>query len=136
MRIRMLLGVLGLILSSIVVTTNVTHASAPATQAFLPLVVGRSPSSITGYPPPPSTPVDVVVSLTNDERAKVGCPALTISSQLSSAAQGHTDDMATHNLMSHTGSDGSSPWTASTPPATSSGLPPKMLPWATKHPPM
>jgi uncharacterized protein YkwD len=111
MRVRMLLAVFGLILASFVMTTRVTHASAPATHAFLPLVIGSSQPSITGYPPAaPETPVEAVVRLTNDERAKAGCPALLISSQLSAAAQGHTDDMASHNFMSHTGSDGSSPW--------------------------
>ena len=37
-------------------------------------------------------------------------PPLTLSSQLTAAAQAHSTDMATRNFFSHTGSDGSSPW--------------------------
>jgi uncharacterized protein YkwD len=51
-----------------------------------------------------------VVKLTNAERAKAGCPALTISPLLVQAAQGHSDDMARHSFFSHTGSDGSRLW--------------------------
>jgi uncharacterized protein YkwD len=51
-----------------------------------------------------------VVNLTNAERAKANCPALTISPLLVQAAQRHSDDMARHSFLSHTGSDGSSPW--------------------------
>jgi uncharacterized protein YkwD len=36
-------------------------------------------------------------------------PALTIDSRLTSAAQGHAQDMASNNYFSHTGLDGSSP---------------------------
>jgi uncharacterized protein YkwD len=38
-------------------------------------------------------------------------PPLTLDSRLTAAAQGHSTDMATRNFFSHTGSDGSSPWT-------------------------
>jgi uncharacterized protein YkwD len=108
MRIRMLFAIVICVMGA-VLTTNTTRAATPSMKTYLPIMIGRSQSSITGYPPP-ATPAEIVVSLTNDERAKVGCPALVISSQLSTAAQSHTGDMATHKLMSHTGSDGSSPW--------------------------
>jgi uncharacterized protein YkwD len=49
-----------------------------------------------------------VIALTNAERAKVGCPALRQNAALSTAAQRHSADMATHNFVGHTGSDGSS----------------------------
>jgi uncharacterized protein YkwD len=49
------------------------------------------------------------VALVNAERAKAGCPALTVDSALTEAAQEHSEDMAAHRNMSHTGSDGSSP---------------------------
>lgn len=51
-----------------------------------------------------------VLMHTNDYRQQHGCPALTLHSQLSQAAQRHSDDMALNDFMSHTGSDGSSPW--------------------------
>ncbi|MGW2693133.1 CAP domain-containing protein [Streptomyces sp. NPDC001296] len=50
-----------------------------------------------------------VVQLVNAERAKVGCSALTVNATLTKVAQAHSDDMAAHQNMSHTGSDGSSP---------------------------
>ncbi len=51
-----------------------------------------------------------VVALTNVERAKVGCAALTRHEALDKSAQGHGDDMAAKNYFSHTGLDGSSPF--------------------------
>ncbi|MFD7630989.1 CAP domain-containing protein [Streptomyces sp. NPDC059851] len=50
-----------------------------------------------------------ILALVNQERAVVGCPALTINAKLTAAAQSHTEDMAAHANMSHTGSDGSDP---------------------------
>ncbi|WP_327278692.1 MULTISPECIES: CAP domain-containing protein [unclassified Streptomyces] len=48
-----------------------------------------------------------IVSLVNAERAKAGCPALTVNPKLTQAAQTHAEDMAENNLNGHTGSDGS-----------------------------
>ncbi len=50
-----------------------------------------------------------IVSLINKARTDAGLPALTVNPQLTSAAQGHSIDMACHGLLSHTGSDGSTP---------------------------
>ncbi|MGY5125748.1 CAP domain-containing protein [Streptomyces nigrescens] len=50
-----------------------------------------------------------VVELVNDERRKAGCSPLTVNAKLTKAAQDHSKDMADHQNMSHTGSDGSSP---------------------------
>lgn len=52
--------------------------------------------------------VNQIASLINEERANAGLPALTINSQLAASAQGHAADMACNNMISHTGSDGSS----------------------------
>jgi uncharacterized protein YkwD len=49
-----------------------------------------------------------IASLINSERANAGLPALNVNSQLAAAAQGHAADMACNNMISHTGSDGSS----------------------------
>jgi uncharacterized protein YkwD len=49
------------------------------------------------------------VELVNAERAKVGCSRVTVNATLTKAAQAHSEDMAAHQNMSHTGSDGSSP---------------------------
>ncbi|MGM1059547.1 CAP domain-containing protein [Saccharothrix sp. Mg75] len=50
-----------------------------------------------------------VLSLTNGERAAVGCPALTANAQLGAAAKRHNDEMARTGNFSHTGVDGSTP---------------------------
>lgn len=51
-----------------------------------------------------------VVEITNQERAEAGCGPVTVNAKLASAARQHSQDQAEHNKMSHTGSDGSSPW--------------------------
>jgi uncharacterized protein YkwD len=56
-----------------------------------------------------SGPQAEVLALVNKERAAVGCPVLTVNAKLTKAAQDHSADMAAHNNMSHTGSDGSDP---------------------------
>lgn len=48
-----------------------------------------------------------VIALINQARAAAQLPALTINSQLMSAAQTHSADMACNNFLDHTGSDGS-----------------------------
>ncbi|MCX5070751.1 CAP domain-containing protein [Micromonospora lupini] len=53
------------------------------------------------------TQAQQVVDLVNAERAKAGCKALSVDDKLMTAAQGHSQDQADHQTMSHTGSDGS-----------------------------
>jgi uncharacterized protein YkwD len=55
-----------------------------------------------------SGPTDRVLVLVNAEREKAGCAPLTENAKLTKAAQDHSQDMADHENMSHTGSDGSS----------------------------
>jgi uncharacterized protein YkwD len=50
-----------------------------------------------------------VTALTNAERAKVGCPALTLDARLSKAAQAHTDEMSRNSALAHEGANGSTP---------------------------
>jgi uncharacterized protein YkwD len=52
--------------------------------------------------------VNQVAAAINAERANAGLPALTINSQLAALAQSHAADMACNDMISHTGSDGSS----------------------------
>lgn len=52
---------------------------------------------------------DQVLTLTNGERAAVGCPALAPNAQLAAAAEKHNDEMARTGNFSHTGVDGSTP---------------------------
>ena len=87
------------------VSVRQTPASAALTAAdpltntlFLPLIRnGNSPET-------------EVVVLTNQERAKAGCPALTVNPQLTGAAEGHSADMAINDYFSHYSLDGWSPW--------------------------
>jgi uncharacterized protein YkwD len=48
-----------------------------------------------------------VITLTNQERTAHGCGALTQHSALTTAARGHTRDMADRDEMTHHGSNGS-----------------------------
>ncbi|MFE2234353.1 sigma-70 family RNA polymerase sigma factor [Streptomyces sp. NPDC059442] len=52
---------------------------------------------------------DQVISLVNAERAKAGCSPLTANSQLTRAAQAHSDDMAARDFFDHTNPDGKGP---------------------------
>ncbi|MFG3046195.1 CAP domain-containing protein [Streptomyces sp. NPDC048241] len=95
--------------------------SAPAKPVSTPVVrqVSTQPRPAqTATAAAPSTPqpaatasgdVARIVELVNAERAKVGCSPVKLNSTLSKAAQDHSADMAAHNTMSHTGSDGSDP---------------------------
>src|SRR5437764_758886 len=52
---------------------------------------------------------DMVIPLVNHERAAAGCPALTPNNTLIQVARAHSQDMAGHRLLEHTGSDGRTP---------------------------
>jgi uncharacterized protein YkwD len=51
--------------------------------------------------------VQTLIDLINKARADVGRPALTVNTQLTTAARSHSLDMACNNFMRHSGSDGS-----------------------------
>ncbi|HSL47395.1 MAG TPA: NBR1-Ig-like domain-containing protein [Anaerolineales bacterium] len=50
-----------------------------------------------------------IANLINNARAGAGLPPLAVNATLTAAAQGHSIDQACHGLISHTGSNGSSP---------------------------
>ena len=50
-----------------------------------------------------------IANLINTARVQAGLAQLSVNPALAAAAQGHSIDMACHGLISHTGSDGSSP---------------------------
>jgi uncharacterized protein YkwD len=52
--------------------------------------------------------ISELLALINAARAEAGVPKLALNAQLSEAAQRHSLDTACNNLISHTGSDGSS----------------------------
>ena len=49
-----------------------------------------------------------VLRLTNVERARASCPRLVIHDSLTAAAMAHSEDMASHRKLGHSGSDGRS----------------------------
>ncbi|ANS68244.1 hypothetical protein SLINC_6020 [Streptomyces lincolnensis] len=51
-----------------------------------------------------------VLKLVNQERAKVGCNAVSANSALSELAEAFSDDMAARAFFDHTDPDGASPW--------------------------
>ncbi|MFD4503880.1 CAP domain-containing protein [Streptomyces sp. NPDC058457] len=51
-----------------------------------------------------------VLKLVNEERAKVGCSALSANSSLTKLAEGFSDDMAARDFFDHTDPDGKTPW--------------------------
>ncbi|MEU3982188.1 CAP domain-containing protein [Streptomyces sp. NPDC026672] len=51
-----------------------------------------------------------VVRLVNEERAKVGCSAVSANSSLGSLAAAFSEDMAARGFFDHTDPDGASPW--------------------------
>ncbi|MFE0510039.1 CAP domain-containing protein [Streptomyces sp. NPDC058964] len=97
------------------------HPHAPKTTAPKPRTTtapGTRTATASTTPASPSTPkptatasgvVARIVELVNAERGKAGCSPLTLNATLSKAAQAHSEDMALHQNMSHTGSNGSSP---------------------------
>lgn len=102
--------------------SKATTPPAPTRTTAAPKSTAALPSTTTAAPKPPTTTAPAagtatpasaavarVVALVNSERAKVGCSPVTLNAKLSQAAQAHSADMASHNTMSHTGSDGSDP---------------------------
>lgn len=79
--------------------------------AGLPAAQARSETAPAAAPvadPPQATDfIQRVVELTNQERAKAGLPPLALDAALNSSALAHSQDMASHNFFSHTGSNGS-----------------------------
>jgi uncharacterized protein YkwD len=56
-----------------------------------------------------SSYLNEIANLINTARVQAGLSQLSINPALAASAQGHSIDMACHGLISHTGSDGSSP---------------------------
>jgi uncharacterized protein YkwD len=70
------------------------------------LVLGALLAGCT--PAGPAKPwVGTMLDALNADRAAAGAPPLQLCASLTRAAQGHSDDQAATNTMTHTGSDGS-----------------------------
>lgn len=90
-----LLAVLLMYLSGSTLTG--TRAASSNFHVYLPLLIRTAQPSIEQQ----------VFNLVNQQRQQHGCAALVRSAALSAAAGEHSQDMALHDLFSHTGSDGS-----------------------------
>lgn len=112
-------------------TPTATFTATPlptATQTFTPTATFTATATLTRTPAPTKTQVvsvpgsgegsadcnggnstfeQQVVGIINQERANAGLAALSVNGNISSAALGHSQDMANNNFLSHTGSDGS-----------------------------
>ncbi|MDF2092981.1 CAP domain-containing protein [Knoellia sp. 3-2P3] len=102
-------------------TTTAPARAASRTTAPKPVQAAPKPSPrtttprTTSAPKPSPKPVATssgvaaqVLALVNDERARAGCGAVSSSSALQRAAQGHSADMAANDYFSHTSQDGRS----------------------------
>ncbi|WP_326766478.1 CAP domain-containing protein [Streptomyces sp. NBC_01591] len=88
--------------------THTEHRGAP--QAAAPVSAPKASAPAASTPAAPATDAAArVLKLVNSERDKAGCSPLTLNAELTKAAQAHSADMASHENMSHTGSDGSAP---------------------------
>lgn len=84
-----------------------TKSAAPAA----PAPTTPAASATEDAKPAAGTSVQTqVLTLVNQERAKVGCSPLTLSSSLTSLAQGFSQDMAARDFFDHTDPDGDTPW--------------------------
>lgn len=95
-----------------VTPASITPASDAPDESTSPSASPQATSS-NGAPGPSVSsadpgPTERVLVLVNAEREKAGCAPLTENAKLTKAAQDHSQDMADHQNMSHTGSDGSS----------------------------
>ncbi|WP_030951915.1 CAP domain-containing protein [Streptomyces sp. NRRL S-481] len=80
----------------------------------------KTPSrTATKAPEKPSAPAALseeaaaaaqVLSLVNEERAKVGCSPVAANSALTELAQNYSEDMAARGFFDHTDPDGRTPW--------------------------
>ncbi|MFC8225796.1 CAP domain-containing protein [Streptomyces sp. NPDC057287] len=88
-------------------------SSGPAAKApAAPKTSSASPSRAAQAPASPSTASAqaTVLSLVNQERAKVGCSPVTASASLTALAQDFSEDMAARDFFGHTDPDGATPW--------------------------
>ena len=94
-RIALLLAVLLTCMTR--ATPTRSRAASSDFRVYLPLLTRTTQPSIA----------EQVIYLANQQRQQHGCAALVLSAQLTAAASAHSQDMALHDLFSHTGSNGS-----------------------------
>jgi len=93
------------------VTVLITHKGKTSVATTSTLTVkNKAKAKPPVTTPAPTGTTGAVLALTNAERVKVGCKALTVNAKLASAAQAHSADMAANNYFSHDSQNGKSPF--------------------------
>ncbi|MFI6125019.1 CAP domain-containing protein [Streptomyces sp. NPDC051064] len=89
-----------------------TSSSPAAKKPAAPKTSSAAPSRKATAPASPSatTAQATVLTLVNQERAKVGCSPVTTSASLTALAQDFSEDMAARDFFGHTDPDGATPW--------------------------
>ncbi|MFJ4839173.1 CAP domain-containing protein [Streptomyces sp. NPDC088746] len=89
-----------------------TSSSPAARKPAAPKTSSAAPSRKAPAPASPSatTAQAAVLTLVNQERAKVGCSPVTTSASLTALAQDFSEDMAARDFFGHTDPDGATPW--------------------------
>ncbi|MFB4317709.1 CAP domain-containing protein [Actinomadura sp. 21ATH] len=87
-------------------TAKTSEKKAAKTAPRRTRATSRSPGSAAAAP---SSEAGQVVALTNAERRKKGCAALTVDSRLRTAAQRHSADMVARGYFSHSSPGGKGP---------------------------
>lgn len=84
--------------SSTTATPSSSSSSAAPTTTTTPPV---APKPVDPPKPVDKTPEQAVLALVNDARAAKGCKALVIDDRITTAAQGHSTDMASRKYFDH-----------------------------------
>ncbi|MGW2047813.1 CAP domain-containing protein [Streptomyces sp. NPDC001858] len=99
--------------------TETATEKPEVTPSKKPKTTPSKSKTATRAPAKPESPVTVsaeaqaaaqVLKLVNQERARVGCSAVSANSALSQLAEKFSDDMAARGFFDHTDPDGASPW--------------------------
>ncbi|MFD6424994.1 CAP domain-containing protein [Streptomyces sp. NPDC060198] len=91
--------------------TKTTAAPAPAkSTAAAPAPTSAAPKTEAPASSAVASAQAAVLDLVNQERSKVGCSPVTLSSSLTSLAQSFSQDMAARDFFDHTDPDGDTPW--------------------------
>ncbi|MET9386422.1 CAP domain-containing protein [Streptomyces sp. NPDC002928] len=105
--------------SSATPTPTRTPSKQPTATPSTPKTTPSTKPTATKAPTETSAPVTVsaaaqaeaeVLKLVNEERAKVGCSAVSANSSLTQLAEAFSEDMAQRNFFDHTDPDGATPW--------------------------
>jgi uncharacterized protein YkwD len=85
-------------------------AQAPSSKAPAPPTATRNTTLQAPAAPADASAAAQILTMVNQERAKVGCSPLKDDPSLDSLAQNFSDEMAARGFFDHTDPDGKTPW--------------------------